>query len=254
MSKKLEGTVALITGASSGIGEATAIMLAEHGASVAVAARRKDRLDELVKRIEDAGGTALAIESDVTDRAQAEATVERTVEALGRLDTLLNNAGVMLLGMTERQDVDDWERMVDINIKGLLYTAKAALPHLVAGAESSPRGVSDLINTSSVAGRLARPGSSVYNLTKFGVAAFSDALRQEVTERHVRVSSLEPGLVDTELQDHLSDGAKKALAQRLGGIAPLEALDLAEIVTFIVTRPKHVAINELLVRPTEQVS
>lgn len=229
-------------------------MLAEHGASVAVAARRKDRLDELVKRIEDAGGTALAIESDVTDRAQAEATVERTVEALGRLDTLLNNAGVMLLGMTERQDVDDWERMVDINIKGLLYTAKAALPHLVAGAESSPRGVSDLINTSSVAGRLARPGSSVYNLTKFGVAAFSDALRQEVTERHVRVSSLEPGLVDTELQDHLSDGAKKALAQRLGGIAPLEALDLAEIVTFIVTRPKHVAINELLVRPTEQVS
>ena len=254
MSKKLEGTVALVTGASSGIGEATAIMLAEHGASVAVAARRKDRLDDLVKRIEDAGGTALAIESDVTDRAQAEATVERTVEALGRLDTLLNNAGVMLLGMTERQDVDDWERMVDINIKGLLYTAKAALPHLIAGADSSPRGVSDLINTSSVAGRLARPGSSVYNLTKFGVAAFSDALRQEVTERHVRVSSLEPGLVDTELQDHLSDGAKEALAQRLGGIAPLEAVDLAEIVTFIVTRPKHVAINELLVRPTEQVS
>jgi NADP-dependent 3-hydroxy acid dehydrogenase YdfG len=254
MSKKLEGTVALITGASSGIGEATAIMLAEHGASVAVAARRKDRLDELVKRIEDAGGTALAIESDVTDRAQAEATVERTVEALGRIDTLLNNAGVMLLGMTERQDVDDWERMVDINIKGLLYTAKAALPHLIAGAESSPRGVSDLINTSSVAGRLARPGSSVYNLTKFGVAAFSDALRQEVTERHVRVSSLEPGLVDTELTTHLSERAQQAFEERLGHVEALKAEDVAEIVSFIVTRPKHVAINELLVRPTEQVS
>ncbi|MGH2960512.1 MAG: SDR family NAD(P)-dependent oxidoreductase, partial [Solirubrobacterales bacterium] len=247
MSKKLEGTVALITGASSGIGEATAIMLAEHGASVAVAARRKDRLDELVKRIEGAGGTALAIESDMTDRAQAEATVARTVEALGRLDTLFNNAGVMLLGMTERQSVDDWERMVDINIKGLLYTAHAAVPHLITSAETSPRGVADLINTSSVAGRLARPGSAVYNLTKFGVTAFSDALRQEVTERHVRVSAVEPGLVDTELQDHLSEGAKRALEQRLGGVAPLLADDIAEIVTFIVTRPKHVAINELLV-------
>lgn len=254
MSKKLEGTVALITGASSGIGEATAIMLAEQGASVAVAARRKDRLDELVKRIEDAGGTALAIESDVTDRAQAEAAVARTVEALGRLDTLFNNAGVMLLGMAERQDVDDWERMVDINIKGLLYTAHAAIPHLVSAAESSPRGVADLINTSSVAGRIARPGSAVYNLTKFGVSAFSEALRQEVTERHVRVSAVEPGYVATELTTHLSERAQQSFEERLGHVDALQAEDIAEIVSFIVTRPKHVAINELLVRPTEQVS
>jgi NADP-dependent 3-hydroxy acid dehydrogenase YdfG len=254
MNKQLDGTVALITGASSGIGEATAIRLAEQGASVAVAARRKDRLDDLARRIEAAGGTALAIEADMTDRAQAEATVARTVEALGRLDTLFNNAGVMLLGGAEQVPVEDWERMVDINIKGLLYTAHAAVPHLVAAAESSPRGVADMINTSSVAGRLARAGSSVYNLTKFGVTAFSDALRQEVTERHVRVSALEPGLVATELRTHLSDQAEAALEQRLGGVAPLESEDIADIVSFIVTRPKHVAINELLVRPTEQTS
>ncbi|MBJ7354422.1 MAG: SDR family NAD(P)-dependent oxidoreductase [Thermoleophilaceae bacterium] len=254
MSNKLDGTVALITGASSGIGEATAIMLAEQGAAVAVAARRKDRLDELVKRIEDAGGKALAIEADMSDRAQAEATVERTVEALGRLDTLFNNAGVMLLGSAKHADVDDWERMVDINIKGLLYAAHAALPHLTAAAADSPRGVADLINTSSVAGRLARPGSAVYNLTKFGVTAFTDALRQEVNEKHVRVSAVEPGLVATELATHMNDRAQDALKERLGHVEPLQSKDIAEIVSFIITRPKHVAINELLVRPTEQGS
>lgn len=254
MSNKLDGTVALITGASSGIGEATAALLAEQGATVAVAARRKDRLDELVKRIEAAGGSALAIEADMTDRTQAEATVERTVEALGRLDTLFNNAGVMLLGVAKHQDVDDWERMVDINIKGLLYTAHAALPHLTAAAADSPRGVADLINTSSVAGRIARPGSAVYNLTKFGVTAFTEALRQEVNEKHVRVSAVEPGLVATELATHMSDRAKDALKERLGHVEPLQSKDIAEIVSFIVTRPKHVAINELLVRPTEQGS
>lgn len=254
MSKKLDGTVALITGASSGIGEATAELLAEQGASVAVAARRKDRLDDLVKRIEKAGGTALAIEADMTDRAQAEATVERTVEALGRLDTLFNNAGVMLLGKAENSDVDDWERMVDINIKGLIYTAHAALPHLLAAAQDSPRGVADLVNTSSVAGRHARAGSAVYNLTKFGVTAFTDALRQEVTERHLRVSAVEPGLVSTELTTHMSEGAQAALKDRLGGVDPLKSEDIAEVVSFIVTRPRHVAINEVLVLPTEQAS
>ncbi|MGK2877949.1 MAG: SDR family NAD(P)-dependent oxidoreductase [Solirubrobacterales bacterium] len=254
MSNQLDGSVALITGASSGIGEATAIALAERGAKVAVAARRKDRLDALVTRIEAGGGTALAIEADMTDQHQAEATVERTIEALGRLDTLFNNAGVMLLGPAEHAELTDWDRMVDINIKGLLYTAHAALPHLLAAADDSPRGVADLINTSSVAGRLARAGSSVYNLTKFGVTAFTDSLRQEVASKHVRVSAVEPGLVATELTDHLNDQAKEALKKRLGGVAPLQARDIAEIVTFIVTRPKHVAINELLVRPTEQIS
>lgn len=253
MSESLEGTVALITGASSGIGEAAAVALANEGAAVAVSARRKDRLDALVSRIEAGGGKALAIESDVTDRAQAEAAVERTVEYFGRLDTLFNNAGVMLLGPIEGADVSDWERMVDLNLKGLLYTANAALPHLIEAVDSSPRGVADLINTSSVAGRIARVGSGVYNMTKWGVVAFTESLRQEVTQRSVRISALEPGAVATELTHHMSDAAKDSFKRRFADTEQLESEDIAEIVAFIVTRPRRVAINELLVRPTDQV-
>jgi NADP-dependent 3-hydroxy acid dehydrogenase YdfG len=254
MAEKLDGTVALITGASSGIGEATAVALANRGAAVAVAARRKDRLDDLVKRIEEGGGKALAIEADVTDRSQAEAMVARTVEALGRLDTLFNNAGVMLLDPIVDGPVDDWERMIDLNLKGLMYTARAAMPHLLSAAETSPRRVADLVNTSSVAGRLARAGSGVYNMTKWGVIAFSDSLRQEVTERHVRVSLVEPGAVATELTDHLSDNAKQQFEKRLGHIEALQSEDIAETVAFIVTAPRRMAVNEVLVRPTEQVN
>lgn len=253
MSEKLDGTVALITGASSGIGEAAAVALANAGAAVAVSARRKDRLDELVVKIEAAGGKALAIEADVTDRAQAEAVVERTVQHFGRLDTLFNNAGVMLLGPIEGADLEDWERMVDLNLKGLLYTAHAALPHLLEAVESSPRGVADVINTSSVAGRLARVGSGVYNLTKWGVNAFTESLRQEVTERSVRIAALEPGAVDTELTHHMSDRAKDSFQRRFADVEQLRAEDIADIVAFIVTRPRRVAINEVLVRPTDQV-
>lgn len=254
MSESLEGTVALITGASSGIGEATALALAERGATVAVAARRKDKLDDLVRRIEGAGGKALAIEADLSAREQAEATVARTVESLGRLDTLFNNAGVMLLSPVAHADVDDWERMVDINLKGLLYAAKASLPHLIEAAETSPRRVADLVNVSSVAGRVARAGSSVYNLTKFGVVAFSEGLRQEVTEKHVRVSIVEPGAVATELTTHLSDRAQAAFKDRFAEVEQLESEDIADAVAYIVTRPRRTAINEILIRPTEQVS
>src|ERR1043165_4011565 len=193
---ELDGTVALVTGASSGIGEATAVALAEQGAAVAVAARRKDRLDELVARIADGGGKALAIEADVTSQEQAVAILERTVSELGRLDTLINNAGVMLLGPIVDAPTEEWDRMIALNLQGLLYCSHAALPHLLSAAESSPRGVADLINISSVAGRVARMGSGVYNLTKWGVGAFSESLRQEVTKRNVRVSLVEPGAVD----------------------------------------------------------
>lgn len=248
----LDETVALITGASSGIGEASALALAREGAAVAVAARRKDRLAELVGRVEAAGGRALAIEADVTSREQAVAAVETTVKELGRLDTLFNNAGVMLLGQIENAPVDEWERMIDLNLKGLLYTAHAALPHLVSAAASSPRGVADLINTSSVAGRRANVGSGVYNMTKWGVNGFTESLRQEVTRRHVRVNALEPGVVATELTHHMSDTAKAAFKKNFSDVEPLYSEDIAEIVTFIVTRPRNVAINELLVRPTEQ--
>jgi NADP-dependent 3-hydroxy acid dehydrogenase YdfG len=248
----LEGTVALVTGASSGIGEATAKRLAAEGAAVAVAARRFDRLEALAREIDDAGGKALAIEADVTDRAQAEALVERTVKELGRLDTVVNNAGVMLLGPAAGAPIDEWERMVDLNVKGLLYVAKAALPHLVKYADEAPRLVTDLVNVSSVAGRRPREGSAVYNLTKFGVGAFSEALRQEVTERHLRVSLVEPGAVVTELSSHNRPEVLAEIKGRFGDIERLEAEDIADAISYIVTRPRHVAINEILVRPTEQ--
>jgi NADP-dependent 3-hydroxy acid dehydrogenase YdfG len=248
----LDGTVALVTGASSGIGEATAKRLAAEGAAVAVGARRLDRLEQLVAEIADAGGTAVAIESDVTDRAQAEDLVERTVRTLGRLDTVVNNAGVMLLGPALDAPVEEWEQMVDLNVKGLLYVAKAAMPHLVKFAEEGPRLVTDMVNISSVAGRRARSGSAVYNATKFGVGAFSEALRQEVTERHVRVSLVEPGAVITELSSHNRPEVLEEIKGRFGALERLEAPDIADAIAYIVTRARHVAINEILVRPTEQ--
>jgi NADP-dependent 3-hydroxy acid dehydrogenase YdfG len=252
MAERLDGTVALVTGASSGIGEATAVALAAQGAAVAVAARRKDRLDELVSRISDDGGTALAIEADVTSQDQAKGAVERTVSELGRLDTLVNNAGVMLLGPIVDAPTEEWDRMIALNLQGLLYCSHAAIPHLLGAAQDSPRGVADLINISSVAGRVARMGSGVYNLTKWGVGAFSESLRQEVTRRGVRVSLVEPGAVDTELTDHLRPEIQQTTRKRFEGVEKLEAADIAEAIEYIVTRPRRVAVNELLIRPTDQ--
>ncbi|HEY1596882.1 MAG TPA: SDR family NAD(P)-dependent oxidoreductase [Thermoleophilaceae bacterium] len=252
MAERLDGTVALVTGASSGIGEATAAALAAQGAAVAVAARRKDRLDELVARIEGDGGKALAIEADVTSQEQAIATVERVVSELGRLDTLVNNAGVMLLGPIVDAPTEEWDRMVALNLQGLLYCSHAAIQHLLIAAEDSPRGVADLINISSVAGRVARAGSGVYNLTKWGVGAFSESLRQEVTKRNVRVSLVEPGAVDTELTDHLRPEFQEVAKQRFEGVEKLAAADIADAIEYIVTRPRRVAVNEVLIRPTDQ--
>jgi NADP-dependent 3-hydroxy acid dehydrogenase YdfG len=254
MAHVLEGTVALVTGASSGIGEASALALAAEGAAVALVARRKDRLDDLAARIESDGGRALAIEADITDQQQAIGAVQRTADELGRLDTVVNNAGVMLLGPIEEAPTEEWDRMVALNLQGLLYVAHAALPHLLSAAEQEPRRVADLVNISSVAGRRAAAGSAVYNLTKHGVGAFSEGLRQEVTDRHVRVSLVEPGAVATELTDHLRDGVREQIRQRFVDMEPLEAEDIADAVAYVVTRPRRVAINEILVRPTEQVA
>ena len=192
MATSLEGTVALITGASSGIGEATARALAAQGAKVAVAARRLERLERLAEEIGGGGHTALAIESDITDQAQAIAAVERTVDELGRLDIVVNNAGQMLLGPIEDAPTEEWDRMIDLNLKGLINTTHAALPHLLAAAEDSERGCADLVNISSVAGRIARSGSGVYNLTKHGVGAFSESFRQEFASRKVGRRSSSP--------------------------------------------------------------
>jgi NADP-dependent 3-hydroxy acid dehydrogenase YdfG len=252
MAERLDGTVALITGASSGIGEATAFALASAGASVAIAGRRVDRLEGLSKRIRDIGSSALVIEADVTDEPSARAMVERTVNELGRLDTLINNAGMMLLGPALDAPLSEWQRMVELNVLGVLYCAHAALPHLLSAAEDSPRRVADMVNISSVAGRVARSGSAVYNATKHGVGAFSEGLRQEVTKRHVRVSLVEPGAVATELSSHNRPEVLEGIHRRFAEVERLQAPDIAETIAFIVTRPRHVAINEILVRPTEQ--
>jgi NADP-dependent 3-hydroxy acid dehydrogenase YdfG len=252
MAGPLHGTVALVTGASSGIGEATALVLAGHGAAVALAARRVDRLEALAGRIGEGGGTALAIEADVSDRGQAESAVARTVSDLGRLDILINNAGLMLLGPAVDADIAEWRQMLDVNVDGVLYCAHAALPHLLAAAQDSPREVADMVNVSSVAGRYPRRGSAVYNLTKFGVGGFSESLRQEVAGRRVRVSLVEPGATSTELRSHNRPEIQEAQAQRFAGMTTMTAEDVAETILFVVTRPWHVAINEVLIRPTQQ--
>jgi len=249
---RLDGTTALVTGASSGIGEATALSLAAQGAAVALVARRRDRLEDLAGRITLKGGRALVLEADITAREQAQDVVRRTVEELGRLDVLVNNAGVMLLGPAVDAPLEEWERMVSLNVMGLLYCSHAALPHLLAAAEDGPRRVADLVNISSVAGRVARSGSGVYNATKWGVGAFSESLRQEVTTRHVRVSLVEPGAVETELAGHNRPEVQESMKARFDDVERMQAEDIADAVEYIVTRPRRVAVNELLVRPTEQ--
>jgi NADP-dependent 3-hydroxy acid dehydrogenase YdfG len=249
----LDGTVALVTGASSGIGEATALALAGEGAAVALAARRRDRLDGLAQKLSGDGGRVLVSETDVTDEEQAIAAVETTVEQLGRLDIVVNNAGLMLLGPIVGADTSEWTRMVELNVLGLMYVTAAALPHLLRAADEEPRQVSALVNVSSVAGRVARLGSGAYNATKWAVNAFSEALRQEITERHVRVTLVEPGAVSTELAGHNRPEVLSALRSSLGDIERMEAEDIADAITYVVTRPRHVALNEVLIRPTEQV-
>ncbi len=252
MSNQLDGTVALVTGASSGIGTATAEALAALGATVALAARRTERISELAGKIRAGGGNALAITADVTSEPEARAAVERTVTEFGRLDTLVNNAGVMLLGPAVGAPLGEWRSMVDLNLSGLLYCTHAALPHLLEAAASDPRQVADLVNVSSVAGRVARSGSAVYNATKHAVGAFSEALRQEVTRRHLRVSVIEPGAVDTELVSHNRPQIQQSHRERFAQTQKMEAADIAATIAFVITRPRHMSINEVLVRPTEQ--
>ena len=244
----LEGKVAAITGASSGIGEATALALAAEGAAVALAARREDRVADLASRIEGGGGRALAVATDVTDEEQANSFVAQANEEFGGLDVLVNNAGVMLLGPVAGAPTDQWRQMIEVNLLGLLYCTHAALP--IMGAAGS----GDIVNVSSVAGRTASFGSGVYNMTKWGVVGFSEALRQECGRAGVRVTAIEPGWVDTELQGHnehpaVVAGMKKAM-EKVERV--LDADDIARAITFAVTQPPHVSINEMLIRPTTQ--
>lgn len=249
---KLDETVALVTGASSGIGAATAQALADQGAAVALVARRIDRLASLVGAIQDRGGRAVAIQADISEIDQAAAAVTRAVEEFGRLDTLVNNAGLMLIEPFATAPATDWDRMIDINVRGLLGITKHAVPHLVRAAETGHRQVADLVMVSSVSGRKAVAGSAVYSLTKFGVVGLSEGLRQELAGSRVRVSVLEPGAVDTELADHMKPEIREQILAR-NTYEPMHPQDVAEVVSFVVTRGANVAVNEILVRPTGQL-
>ncbi|MGX5655479.1 SDR family NAD(P)-dependent oxidoreductase [Geodermatophilus nigrescens] len=245
--RPLIGKVALVTGASSGIGEATAVALADAGAAVAVGARRADRLEALAGRLRDSGARVLTLDLDVTDEASCRAAVARTREELGGLDVLVNNAGVMLLGTIVGADVEDWRRMLSTNVLGLMYMTHAAIDGMVE------QGSGDVVNISSVAGRTARKGAGVYNASKWAVNAFSESLRQEVTTRGVRISLVEPGAVATELTDHITQPEAKAASQRMAAeMTPLQAEDVARAIAYVVGQPPHVAVNEVLVRPTAQ--
>ena len=245
--RPLAGKVALVTGASSGIGEATAIALAEAGAAVAIGARRRDRLDALAAKLTDGGARVLTLDLDVTDEQACTAAVARTREELGGLDVLVNNAGVMLLGTIVGADTEDWRRMVSTNVLGLMYMTHAAIEGMVE------QGSGDVVNVSSVAGRVARKGAGVYNASKWAVNAFSESLRQEVTGRGVRIGLVEPGAVATELSSHITQPeAKAASAQMAAGMRTLQSEDIARAVLYLVTQPPHVAVNEVLVRPTDQ--
>jgi NADP-dependent 3-hydroxy acid dehydrogenase YdfG len=249
----LPSTVALVTGASSGIGQATARRLAAQGATVVLVARRQDRIDVLAKEIAAEGGQAVALAADLTGAEAAAGVVATAVERLGRLDILVNAAGVMLTGDSVAAPLSEWQQMVNININGLLYVTKAALPHLIDAAASSPRQVADVVNISSIAGRFAIPTAAVYNATKFGVTAATEAWRQEYARRNVRFSVVEPGLTETELQDHQQAAVQERVAAMFADVEQLHADDIAEAVEYIVTGPRRRAVAEIVIRPTDQV-
>lgn len=250
MAESLENTVALVTGASSGIGQAAALRLAAAGARVAVVARRAGRLEKLASDIKAEGGEALAIAADLASAEQAEGVVARTVAEFGRLDTVVNAAGVMLNGPSIESPLSDWDRMVDVNLRGLMYVTKAALPHLLEAVGTSPRKVADVVNISSVGGRYAAAQVAIYGATKFAVTAATEAWRQEYTRQSLRFSVVEPGAVETELWN--AEGQWEGFTAMFGEVERLLAEDIAEAVAYIVTNPRRVAVNEIVIRPTDQ--
>jgi NADP-dependent 3-hydroxy acid dehydrogenase YdfG len=247
MTGKLTGKVAIITGASAGIGKATAIALAAEGAKVAIVARRGDRLEALAQRIIAAGGEALVVVADITDDTQIQTVVNQTKTAWGQIDILVNNAGIALIGEIAKSDPADWRRMIDLNLIALMNLTHAVLPILQA------QGSGHIVNVSSVAGRTVRTGIGGYNVSKWGVTAFSEVLRQEVSKQNIRVTIVEPGMVNTEIDSHITDATAKQRSEELRkSITPLESEDVAAAIVYAVTQPTRVNVNEILIRPTTQ--
>jgi len=249
MTHNLAGRVALVTGASSGIGEATALSLAQAGANVAVSARRVDRLNDLVARITAAGGSALALPGDVAVEAEAFRAVEECVARFGRIDILVNAAGVIQAGGVESLTTDEWRRVIDINLFGTIYTCKAAVAHM------KPQGSGDIINISSTAGRRAAGIFGPYSTSKFGLTGFTEGLRQEVGGAGVRVSIVEPGATRTEVAGGISDPVMRdAIGQHVSKDSAMEPSDIAEAIVFIAALPARANVSQILIRPTSDIA
>jgi NADP-dependent 3-hydroxy acid dehydrogenase YdfG len=249
LGSELDGQVAIITGASSGIGEATAKSLADRGASVVIAARRKTELEELAAEIEDDGGEVVVVPTDITDDAEIDILVETTLGEYDRIDILLNIAGYMPLTPIEKADRETIRRTIDVNLTGLMTLTQAVIPTMLEQESGH------IVNVSSVAGRVSLEDGAHYSAAKFGVNGFSEGIRKELGDEGIRVATIEPGAVDTELTDHIADeDSKDASENYMDSITTLTPEDLARTITFVVTQPQHVDINELLITPTEQFS
>lgn len=243
----LTDKVAIVTGASSGIGRATAQSLAKKGVRVVLGARRRDRLDELASEIQSVGGQALSFVTDVAQRQSCEDLIRYTIEQWGRIDILVNNAGLMPLSFIKNLHVDEWDRMIDVNIKGVLYCTAAALPHMLTAKSGH------IVNVSSVAGRIVFPAGSVYCATKHAVTAFSEGLRQELsTRKNIRVTCIEPGVVATELTSTITDESLQEYVEGAKKMVALQSQDIADAILYAVFSPNHVNVNEILIRPTAQ--
>jgi NADP-dependent 3-hydroxy acid dehydrogenase YdfG len=246
MSHNIAGKVVVITGASSGLGEATARLLSSEGATVVLGARRLDRLQTLAEELTQSGGKTLAVETDVTDRDQVKRLVDTAVQTYGRIDVILNNAGLMPQSLLERLKVDEWDRMIDVNIKGVLYGIAAALPYMQEQKSGH------IINVSSVAGHKVRPGSTVYAATKHAVRALSEGLRQEVKPYNIRTTVISPGAVATELPNSITDPETAERIHQFYEEIAIPAESFARAVVFAMSQPEDVDINEILFRPTRQ--
>lgn len=243
----IKGKVALVTGASSGIGHATAIALSGAGARVAVGARRTDKLESLRQEIEKAGGEVIIQKLDVTKKAECDAFVEAAVSRWGSVDILVNNAGLMPLSFFKRLKVSEWDQMIDVNIRGVIYCTAAAIPHMLDKKSGH------IVNMSSVAGRVVFPAGAVYCATKYAVTAFSEGLRQEFSQRsNIRVTCIEPGVVDTELNNTITDESLAKFVESTKQMAALKAEDIAKTILFAVESPPHMNVNEIMIRPTVQ--
>jgi NADP-dependent 3-hydroxy acid dehydrogenase YdfG len=246
MSDNIEGKVVVITGASSGLGEASARLLSAQGASVVLGARREDRIKSLADELTAGGGRALAVTTDVTHRDQVKKLVDAAVQACGRIDVMINNAGLMPQSLLEHLKIDEWDRMIDVNIKGVLYGIAAALPYM------QKQKAGHIINVSSVAGHRVGPGTAVYAATKYAVRALSEGLRQEVKPYNIRTTVISPGAVATELPDSVTDPAAVARINKFYADFAIPADSFARAVVFAMSQPDDVDINEILFRPTRQ--